>query len=151
VKKISWRGRLDGHQMQKVGIGICSCYVSWSELRFRLGREDWIECSDKGGEGVASPSCSQSYHTWLATSKLCTHSWLVLPHRGKTFNRLSTCFWRWRARLYIVESRHCRHSLGVSDIDGWGLLNVGGWSWICRDWSEVKIGFLDFLVLADLV
>jgi hypothetical protein len=28
---------------------------------------------------------------------------------------------------------------------------IGEWTWICRDWNEVKIGFLDFLVLSDLV
>jgi hypothetical protein len=31
----SRRGRLDGHQMGKVGIGIYSCYLSWPALRTR--------------------------------------------------------------------------------------------------------------------
>ncbi len=54
----------------------------WTAADQHLGREDWIECSDKGDEGVAPPSYSQSYHT----SKLLNHSCLVFPHRGKTFH-----------------------------------------------------------------
>jgi len=41
--------------MEIDGIGICSCYISGSAL----GRENWIKYSDKEGDGVSSPSCSQ--------------------------------------------------------------------------------------------
>jgi hypothetical protein len=39
----------------------------------------------------------------------------------------------------------------TSDIDALGLLGFGGGSWIGRNWSEMNIGFLDFLVLDELV
>jgi hypothetical protein len=82
-----------GHQMEIDGIGICSCYTSWPALKKR----DRIKCSDKGGDGVAPPSCSQSLSHRLEEKQLI-HEHL---------------FRRWRARLYIVERGRCRHSLGV--------------------------------------
>ena len=37
VKKVFFcgRGKPGGHQMEKDGIGICSCYISWPALRTR--------------------------------------------------------------------------------------------------------------------
>jgi hypothetical protein len=52
----------------------------------------------------------------------------------------------YRDRDTTVVRGHCRHSLGVSDIDTLGLLGFGGGIWIGRHWSEVNIGYLDFLV-----
>ena len=46
-----------GQKMGIDGIGICSYYISWPALRKRELGQKW---SDKGGDGVAPPSCSQS-------------------------------------------------------------------------------------------
>jgi len=151
---MSWRGKQHGQQKRKNGPGDRYILrVIWAGQH--LGRENWIECSDKGGDGVAPPSRSQTCHT----SKLWKRSCLVLPHRGQTFIPLSTCFWRCRAWLYIVERGRCGHSLGVSDIEGIGLLGSGGWilgmgysaAGFVGIGTRFTISFLDFVALTDLV
>ena len=72
-------------EAEDLGRRPCCCRVRqiypWGYTDQHLGRENWIECSDKGGEGVAPPSCSQSYHT----SKLLNRSCLVYPIEEKHF------------------------------------------------------------------
>ncbi len=79
-----------------------------------LERENWVRWSDKGGDGVSSPSCSQSLSHLLC--QICPDLLVFLG--GKTVSpRVPVSKVEIKTFHRRKERRLWRHSLGSLDID----------------------------------